>query len=1546
MLISSIPVFADTGKYLKYLELHNMDDTIKKTILLVEDEAIISLSTSKMLKKYGYDVITSLKGEKAIELVKKNPAINLVLMDINLGKGIDGVEAAQKILEIKPIPIIFLTSHSEQPIVDRVKTITRYGYVIKNAGEFVLLESISMAYELFDVNQKLLEDIDERRKAESSLKLSESKFETIFSSNPAGISINDINTGEFIDVNEAFSDIIGVNRSGLIGNDPYSLNLWNEEYNELLTKDLMATGKLQNREIIYTSEVTGKRNLVVSCELIELSGKTCVLTILNDITENKINQEALDESRKIIESTHKTAMLESWVYEYSSGKLHLGNKGKMSGFNENTLVGFDFFLAKTYPDDLEYHKKEITKLLKGHPIEIEIRLLLNNEIKWFLVKADIELDLKNKPVKALGVTLDITNRKQAEEENLKNISLLKATLESTADGILAIDLNSKVKSYNKRFIEMWDVPVDLLHKGDDSEALKFVLNQLSEPEQFIKKINWLKRNPKIESFDKVYFKSGKVLERYSIPQIINNDIVGRVWSFRDITEKNNYEKALKESEEKTRAVISAVPDLIFIVDKEGVYIDYISSTDKKLITSPDKFIGKSFYDVLEKSLAENAVKCINTALLKNELVTFEYNLTLEGCKNFFESRIVPFTKDKVIIIVRDITEEKNTELFSVQRERILAQIAKFAEIIFTTGLNDTNMNYILSELGNALNLSRTYIFKKGEEDDSKIIFQQVFEWCKPGISSSADVLDVENFIVEKASPFYVKFHDFAAKGYVEGYFSKMDNDYEKYIMQVQGLKSYLFISIVVNNRFWGMIGFDECDYERKWQDFEIQALKTAANLLSGALQNIETEKELALSRQMYYDFIYNSPDSVTVSNTDGRIIFSSKKALELFGYVEDDDLEKMTIMDFVAPKSREIAYSKLLKILNTGEYDSNVFTVKRKDGTEFEAEVSASIYNNSAGKLEGLIIVCRDITEKLEIERKLKEEHIRRKILIDESGDGIVVLDENGKVFETNKKFAEMLGYTIDELMSKYVWDWDIKIPKEQIQFLIKDADERGHHFETIHKRKDGTFFDVELSNNGAFIDGKKLIFCVCRDVTKRNSILKKLKESEERFYKIFKNSPVGISLTRISDGVYVDVNDALLKIGGYTKDEVIGKTTVELKVYDENTRDKFIEKLVKEGRVDAVEHQFPRKDGSIAYVIFSLEIVELNGEKFILGIIMDNTERKLNEIKLKESEEKFSKIFQSSPVGIAITKASTGEYVDVNKALLEMSGKKRDELIGKTSLQTLEFSNEERVKLVNEIMNNEKMTYTEMKYKMPNKETAIAAFFMDKFELENEKFILTTVFDITDKKKQEAAIKKSLNEKDILLKELQHRVKNNLSVISSLLNLEIENLNDENDRNIFRNSISRVNSLSAIYEQLYSSDDLENINIYDYLQKLLSSINIAYGKNEKIKIELDICKDCKIDLKRSVVIGLIFNELITNSFKYAFPDNSVGVINVGFQTDDKKAMLYVFDNGIGLQKDFNIESQKSLGLKLVKMMTEQLDGSFNIYSKNGTYSEVVFDLK
>ncbi|MCF6308376.1 MAG: tetratricopeptide repeat protein [Flavobacteriaceae bacterium] len=199
----------------------------------------------------------------------------------------------------------------------------------------------------------------------------------------------------------------------------------------------------------------------------------------------------------------------------------------------------------------------------------------------------------------------------------------------------------------------------------------------------------------------------------------------------------------------------------------------------------------------------------------------------------------------------------------------------------------------------------------------------------------------------------------------------------------------------------------------------------------------------------------------------------------------------------------------------------------------------------------------------------------------------------------------------------------------------------------------------------------------------------------------------------------------------------------------------------------------------------------------------------------------------------------------------------------------------------------------------------------------------------INKKKKQQ--INKALNEKEILLKEVHHRVKNNLQVISSLLEIQQRNITNRETKQLFQESINRVRTMSLIHQNLYQKNNIGLIDIETYLQDLVINLVKNYNVEEtEIKIETHI-ENIELDLDKVISVGLIINELISNILKYAFINKEEGIININLVTDTTNIKIQVEDNGVGLPKDFSIGQSKSLGYKLVKAFTQKLMGELEV---------------
>lgn len=263
-----------------------------RKILLVEDEAIIALHQSSVLRRFGYETMTAISGEQAVEVAAAEPTLDLILMDIDLGPGIDGTEAARRILSQRKVPIVFLTSHSEREMVEKVKGITRYGYVIKNSGDFVLQSSIEMAFELFDAHEKLQDE--------------KNRLRTLLTTIPDLVWLKD-KEGVYLTCNWMFERFFGAKEAEIVGKTDFDfvapdLAAFFREHDRLA----MEAGKPTRNEEWITFADDGRRALLetIKTPLKDNQGNLIgILGIARDITDRKKAEESLERSKEALKES-------------------------------------------------------------------------------------------------------------------------------------------------------------------------------------------------------------------------------------------------------------------------------------------------------------------------------------------------------------------------------------------------------------------------------------------------------------------------------------------------------------------------------------------------------------------------------------------------------------------------------------------------------------------------------------------------------------------------------------------------------------------------------------------------------------------------------------------------------------------------------------------------------------------------------------------------------------------------------------------------------------------------------------------------------------------------------------------------------------------------------------------------------------------------------------------------------------------------------------------------------------------------------------------
>lgn len=342
----------------------------------------------------------------------------------------------------------------------------------------------------------------------------------------------------------------------------------------------------------------------------------------------------------------------------------------------------------------------------------------------------------------------------------------------------------------------------------------------------------------------------------------------------------------------------------------------------------------------------------------------------------------------------------------------------------------------------------------------------------------------------------------------------------------------------------------------------------------------------------------------------------------------------------------------------------------------------------------------------------------------------------------------------------------------------------------------------------------------------------------------------------------------------------------------------------------------------------------------------MQNEELMKSQIELQSANNKYFELYNFAPCGY-FTLDTNGIIKDVNIAGTNILGIEKENLVERAFIRFIGHDSRYKfTKLIENVILSDKILKCELELLRQNKPlTVIMEMNSNIYSAQYKRSILVTIVDISELKNAEDEIKKSLQEKEVLLREINHRVKNNLQIITSLLHLQESSAADEDPVDVLKKTQGRVKSMAMVQEKLSQSPSLSKINLKNYVEKLVNDILNSYGKSETIKTNLFIEKlDVSIDT--AIPVGLIINELVTNTVKYAFKHYQ-GTINLKITSKydlDKFIEIHIADDGIGIPENIDPENSDSLGLQLVNSLVNQLEGKMKYNRGKGT--EYILTLK
>lgn len=787
----------------------------------------------------------------------------------------------------------------------------------------------------------------------------------------------------------------------------------------------------------------------------------------------------------------------------------------------------------------------------------------------------------------------------------------------------------------------------------------------------------------------------------------------------------------------------------------------------------------------------------------------------------------------------------------------------------------------------------------------------------------------------------------------------------------------VIMKLKVGNYFEKYKHFTILGEEKKSLKIEITLMSFKNQILFQALildaTDFIKEEEIKEQQNKKYQNLYErNLAGVFTMDVESKLIDCNPA----FYSILDDDVEKG---EYCFRGKREKIWKQLLTLVEINTSIKN-FQV---DYLLTSGEKKVLIFNIYLDKVERLIEgTVVDVSDLQKATTALQHSEEKFRTLYEDSNNAIFLLDDE-LIIEANNKAIDIFGYELYVLQNKTLFELsksDSDEAKNEFnRYMQRLAKNKKVHFPWHFIKENGALVEADVQITKLRIGDRYFNQCLIQDNTERNRNVSNLQRSQQGFKSIIDNAPEGFiilkeevciyanpeayNLMNISDRNIQNVNvkrlfmsDSQQVFNYLLENHQNTKQSIQQQLY---LRNKDLES--KEVEVSMVATSYLNQEATLI-ILKDLSVQNKLNREVVRASVAEDGKRKLEkeiderikaETKLTEVYLRNQAIFNNTSNTLMTTLDTNLKFTQINtqtekfiKHILNIDIQIGDRI---QDLFTKILTKKEFINFRQELKKVAAGEFTQLELQLEYSKD-FPKIWLELFlnPIVNSKGKVTEIslvaHDITEKKLTESEVLNSLKEKEVLLKEVHHRVKNNLQVISSILNLQSSFVTDEKTLDLLEESRNRIRSMAIIHENLYQTSNFSSINFANYLGNLTNDLISTYQVQEdKIELILDL-QEVAIALDQAIPCGLMINEIITNALKYAFPNNRKGTVLISLREEKDIVTLCVEDNGIGLPKGFNYLESETLGLQLVATLVEQLEGTLILEAEKGTKFLITFE--